>query len=809
MSFVPVRQLCGVAGLPRHVTRLKQRLSRDGIEVVLRDGEGGPAWHCRKSALPEAVRSELIARRAPGIESMSAKAEARWYAATNRERGEATDRHRVAMSVRQLLDQGRTLHDAARQVAAQEGCSAGTVKNVWRQVEAVPMPDWPAALLKEKRGPKVQGDNPDAALFFAAVCKEIAEAQSATQTLRTAYDRAVDQLGPALSYRQTLRRWRALDDVTRQALWRGLADATDRLTPHVAREKPAAAMELVSLDARQADVRVLFPGDAKPVRPYVVLAIDVHSGKRLGWRVARSEDRETIRALILDIEREHGLPDILQTDNGRANESLSGLSFRGKRREIADELARFFLSRIGVQAYHAAPYNGRAKPVEGTFKLDKLREDNSFFGSRRAYVGNDPLKRRKDATGHVTLAEFEAWYSEHCARENASTDRRGHGMDGRSYDRAFEDGLALRAAPPRQLSASQRRRARFDGVERTPDPKTGAIRANGAVFEAPDATTRGRLAGLGKVLVFFDPADLNADVTVTTLDGRMICEALPVKARTPFMDRGAVKAQFLSGTYQGDNARVAEALASCLDARARRGALPEIVTGNPFLDTRASLRVLDALGFVHDTCGIALVTGKPGVGKTRAAREYARRARNVWHVTILEGGRSPVMTLRTACAELGIATEVNWGVIDLHARIVQKLAGKRALLIVDEAQHLGDAGLDAFRQVFDASEMGLVLMGHTDLAGTVGKMPQLKSRLTRRVRLGAADPRGDVAVIAAAFGVKDRQSLELLTSFALLEGGLRNVLNTLRLGAMRAYGRAVETADIAESWSELELGEGA
>lgn len=104
----------------------------------------------------------------------------------------------------------------------------------------------------------------------------------------------------------------------------------------------------------------------------------------------------------------------------------------------------------------------------------------------------------------------------------------------------------------------------------------------------------------------------------------------------------AALSQFLSGTYQGDNARVAEALASCLDVRARRGALPEIVTGNPFLDTRASLRVLDALGFVHDTCGIALVTGRPGVGKTYAAREYARRTRNVWHVTILEGGGSPV-----------------------------------------------------------------------------------------------------------------------------------------------------------------------
>lgn len=269
-----------------------------------------------------------------------------------------------------------------------------------------------------------------------------------------------------------------------------------------------------------------------------------------------------------------------------------------------------------------------------------------------------------------------------------------------------------------------------------------------------------------------------------------------------------VLSQFLGGAYPGDNERVADALATCLEARARRGALPEIVTGNPFLETRAALRVLDAIGFVHDTCGVALITGSPGVGKTRGGREYGRRGRNVWHVTILEGGHSPVMTLRAVCAELGIATEVNWSVLDLHARIVAKLAGKRALLIVDEAQHLGAAGLDAIRQVFDAGEMGLVLMGHTDLAGTIGKMPQLKSRLTRRVRLGAADPRGDVAVIAAEFGVKDRASVELLADFARLEGGLRNVLNTLKLAAIRAFGRAVEPADIAEAWRELELGEG-
>lgn len=541
--MVPLRQLCGVAGLPRHVSRVRERLSRDGVPVVAVPGAGGLQWHCDSSDLRDDVRRALRAAD-PGQRDItpSPDADQRWRAASRTERDEAAERWRIARSVQQQLDMGRKLHAAARVVAAQEGCSPNTVKNIWSRVADLPEADWHAALLKAKRGPTPAEDKPEAQAFFAAFCREM-QAGAATRTLQDAHCAVARQLGQVLSYRQTRRRWLALDAVTRRAIRRGLADAVDALTPYVAREKPATAMEVVSLDARRADVMVLFPGDSKPVRPSVVLTIDWHSGKRLGWRIAKEEDRETIRSLILDIEREYGLPDMLQADNGRANESLSGLSFRGKRRQVVEELATFFLSRIGVQAYHAAPYNGRAKPVERTFNEDARAERDGFFGERRAYVGNHPGARAKDATGHVTLAEFEAWYAEHCARKNAGTDRRGTGMADRSCDQAFADGLAARAAPPRRLSPAQRRLARFDGETRTPDPKTGAIRINHATFEAPDAAMRARLVNAGKVLVFFDPADLNADVTVTGLEGRMICEALPVKARSPFRDREAVKAQ--------------------------------------------------------------------------------------------------------------------------------------------------------------------------------------------------------------------------------------------------------------------------
>ena len=38
-------------------------------------------------------------------------------------------------------------------------------------------------------------------------------------------------------------------------------------------------------------------------------------------------------------------------------------------------------------------------------------------------------------------------------------------------------------------------------------------------------------------------------------------------------------------------------------------------------------------------------------------------------------------------------------------------------------------------------------------------------------------------------------------------GGLRNVVLTLRNAFARAYGRAIEMADISAAWTELELGE--
>lgn len=132
----------------------------------------------------------------------------------------------------------------------------------------------------------------------------------------------------------------------------------------------------------------------------------------------------------------------------------------------------------------------------------------------------------------------------------------------------------------------------------------------------------------------------------------------------------------------------------------------------------------------------ALVDGPPGTEKTytfrRVCEEINRSDEGKAVYLYVRVDQSPQSFLMEACTEAGIPNRGTIGQLIRKLRFF--LGGQRALLIVDEAQHLGMNGLEILRQLLDTPPFfGVVLGGSHDLCIRLQdwRMEQWRSRLRR------------------------------------------------------------------------------
>ncbi len=149
-----------------------------------------------------------------------------------------------------------------------------------------------------------------------------------------------------------------------------------------------------------------------------------------------------------------------------------------------------------------------------------------------------------------------------------------------------------------------------------------------------------------------------------------------------------------------------------------------------------------------------LVDGPPGTQKTytfrRVAAEIEKSGEGRAVYIYARVDHSPQAFLIEACTEAGIP---NRGNIDqLLRKLRYFLGGRRALLIVDEAQHLGVVTLEILRQLLDTPPyFGVVLGGSHDLSMRLRawQMEQWRSRL-RRTHLLTGLSKGEAERILTA-----------------------------------------------------------
>ncbi|HLC42801.1 MAG TPA: AAA family ATPase [Methylomirabilota bacterium] len=217
-----------------------------------------------------------------------------------------------------------------------------------------------------------------------------------------------------------------------------------------------------------------------------------------------------------------------------------------------------------------------------------------------------------------------------------------------------------------------------------------------------------------------------------------------------------------------------------LDAHLRR-----LATGNeiPFVRTRPAKETYAAAEFAHQHGVICIVVGDPGVGKTRALRQYAldHPGASIM-VTESPATASAKGLLEELCAARRLSESGTLRA--LERRFCGACSGTGMVAIIDEAHHASDKALSELQSLHDRTGMGLVLCGNPTIHRRASRFPQLQSRVQYFRDLNDHLGVSDVKLISQEIlGEATPEIVEYLHKKALGVGGVRTVINIARLTA--------------------------
>lgn len=302
----------------------------------------------------------------------------------------------------------------------------------------------------------------------------------------------------------------------------------------------------------------------------------------------------------------------------------------------------------------------------------------------------------------------------------------------------------------------------------------------------------------------YNEEDLKADVRRLQDEGVSL-KAMSKEAGIPY---GSFT-NWVGGTYGADTQKIAGQVSNWLASREERAELvSSLPTAPSFVNTPTAQRIHTLHTYAQSVPDIVVIGAGPGTGKTTAAEEFQRTHPNVFIITCHPGVKSAYNLL----AEIAIITEVTERLTSrMHRAIGMKLKGRKALLIVDEVQHLSLDALELLRSLHDIWGIGIALQGPPSIytkiegKGRDGHLAQLFSRIGGRMTLARPKPE-DVSVLAAAWGIMDPKVMRLAQKIAGRPGALRVLTKTLNMASLVASSEgqhALSEAAITTAFHQL------
>ena len=266
--------------------------------------------------------------------------------------------------------------------------------------------------------------------------------------------------------------------------------------------------------------------------------------------------------------------------------------------------------------------------------------------------------------------------------------------------------------------------------------------------------------------------------------------------------------QWFSGTYKGSEANLEKKAKQWLATDKERSKGSEKVAPLPnYVATKTAQRILSTLAFAQATHELVIAYGGAGMGKTQAAKEYARKHSNAWLTTITPASSAMLSVLDRIAFAIGVKPSSRRCAV-VEAEILERLKDTDGLLIIDEAQHLKARVMEQIRAIFDASNIGLALLGndiiYSQLTGGFrsASFAQMFSRISKRLHLRHPSE-SDVAALSKAMGVSGSSEKSLLEKIAARPGALRGVVQTVRLASILAGSTDIKATHLKQAWHEL------
>lgn len=560
-----------------------------------REGRGGGIEY-HYSLLPSAVQARLlvegkagpeIPEAAPETERRKAKASTaaaetwEWF---DRQPDKVKEKARIRLAtldaVQAMVLGGVAKDVAVALVAAQRKLATSSLWNWFGRVQGQDRKDWLPFLADRYVGRTVTVEIPEEAWeafkdFYL---------RPERPTLTRCY-RDVEQLGAAKgwalpsekTFARKIEREIAPAVIT---LCRHGVDALKRMYPAQQRDRSVFhALEAINGDGHKWDVFVRWP-DGEILRPMMVAWQDLYSGKILGWRVAKSENRESLRLSLGDVVEVFGIPDLLYIDNTRAfaNKWLTGGAQHRFRWKLRDEDPIGICEQLGIDVRFVLPYSGQSKPVERAFRdlAHDAAKAPEFAG---AYVGNNPTAKPENyGSRAIPLDTFLQVVAREISSWNARAGRRSAVAQGRSFDDLFDESY-IRAAGQgliRKATEEQKRLWLLAAEGVTAGTEDGALKLLGNRFWSEFLHFhRGE-----KLITRFDPQNLLAGLHVYALDGRHLGFAEVIEA-AGFNDVNAAREHARQRTHFIRATKAAAKAERKMDAIERAGTLPEIEPAAP------------------------------------------------------------------------------------------------------------------------------------------------------------------------------------------------------------------------------------
>lgn len=591
--------------------------TRQGIELMIaqcgwrstdqartREGRGG-GFEYHVSLLPAAAQVRL--RHAPdaaGWDEARARKNLLWSrfnALSKTQKAVCEERLKVLNRVEQLVRERGLNRTAAIAVATFDAGVQKSAYYEWRKAtEGVDPEDWLAALAPNTASAngvvsQVAECHPDAWEFLKSdyLRKEKPGFSSCYRRLMTAA--ATEGWSPIPSERSLRRRLeadvsKAVQVVSREGTERGkmLFPAQRRTRSHL------HAMQAVNMDGHKLDIFVQLPHRDKPTRVYLVGIQDLYSGKILAWRLSEAETWEVVRLVVGDMVEQHGIPERIYLDNGRAfaSKKISGGTRTRYRFKVRPEDPQGLLTALQIETHFVLPYSGQSKPIErawGDF-AETISKHPICAG---AYTGKNPTEKPEDyGSRAIEIGALARLVAELVTEHNARKGRRAETAKGRSFDETFAESMRQPTTIVRRATEAQRFLWLLASEAIRTHKGSGEVHFMGNRYWSRELNQY-----MGKqVTIRFDPDHLTKPIKVYDLANRFICDAECI-ADTGFDNQDAARIHARNkADYRKANAALANAhrklspmeLGEILEKGRKaeerpepiRPAIPRIFTGN-------------------------------------------------------------------------------------------------------------------------------------------------------------------------------------------------------------------------------------